>query len=429
MRNRGLWGRFQHRPRHHEVCGASGDIRLAIEEFQDCILQTGLIGLPLRGEHFTWHNYSMDGRSLWKRLDRMLVNDSWLGRWPTTLYESLTPRTSDHSPLLLRGVPQTGPVPDFLEISQQLLQLDKHNELLLHLEHCCRLVYLKATKLEQVMLQQRAKMQWMKGGDQCSRVLFRKVTSRRAAKRIFQIFDATRQTFTDPKGVSAAFVCFYQQLLGGNWTRRALDLTYLRPWARHIISADEAQTLIRPFTREEVKADLFDIEEDRAPGPDGYSSGFFKVAWPIIGDEVTRAVLDFFATGRLLKQVNATLLTLIPILWWILDRSLANVFVPGQSIGDNILLAQELFSGYNQLRLPPCCALKVDLRKAYDTVEWDFILATLKLFGFPVVFIAWIEECITSAHFSVCLNGDIHGYFTGARGLRQGDPSHLTYLY
>ncbi|KAL0420587.1 UNVERIFIED_CONTAM: hypothetical protein Slati_3081600 [Sesamum latifolium] len=116
------------------------------------------------------------------------------------------------------------------------------------------------------MLQQRAKMQWMKGGDQCSRVFFRKVTSRRATKRIFQISDATGQTFTDPEGVSAAFMCFYQQFLGGTQTRRALDLSYLRPWARHIISADAAQTLIRPFTREEVKAALFDIEEDRAPG-------------------------------------------------------------------------------------------------------------------------------------------------------------------
>ncbi|KAL0455481.1 UNVERIFIED_CONTAM: hypothetical protein Slati_0887300 [Sesamum latifolium] len=94
----------------------------------------------------------------------------------------------------------------FLEISQQLLQLDRHNELLLHLEHCCRLVYLKATKLELVMLQQRAKLQWMKGGDQCSRVFFRKVTSRRVAKRIFQISDATGQTLRTLRG-SAQPLC------------------------------------------------------------------------------------------------------------------------------------------------------------------------------------------------------------------------------
>ncbi|KAL0439699.1 UNVERIFIED_CONTAM: LINE-1 reverse transcriptase [Sesamum latifolium] len=99
-----------------------------------------------------------------------------------------------------------------------------------------------------------------------------------------------------------------------------------------------------------------------------------------------------------------------------------NAFVPGRSIGDNILLAQELFCGYNQQHLPPRCALKVDLRKVYDTVEWDFLCAVLILFGFPEQFIGWIVEFVTTPSFSVCLNGSPHGYFKGARGLRQGDP-------
>ncbi|KAL0455583.1 UNVERIFIED_CONTAM: hypothetical protein Slati_0897500 [Sesamum latifolium] len=84
-----------------------------------------------------------------------------------------------------------------------------------------------------------------------------------------------------------------------------------------------------------------------------------------------------------------------------------NAFVPGQNISDNILLVQELFLEYNQKRLPPRCALKVDLRKAYDTVEWDLLTATLKLFKFPVVFIHWVTECVST----ISLNGSIHGYF------------------
>ncbi|KAL0420814.1 UNVERIFIED_CONTAM: hypothetical protein Slati_3104300 [Sesamum latifolium] len=99
-----------------------------------------------------------------------------------------------------------------------------------------------------------------------------------------------------------------------------------------------------------------------------------------------------------------------------------NAFVPGRKIGDNVMLAQELFMGYNQRHLPKCCALKVDLRKAYDTVEWDFLIEVLRLFGFPDRFIGWIEECVTTAIFSVCLNGEPHGFFQGARGLHKGDP-------
>ncbi|KAL0298172.1 UNVERIFIED_CONTAM: hypothetical protein Sangu_3156800 [Sesamum angustifolium] len=103
---------------------------------------------------------------------------------------------------------------EFLETSQQLLREDRLNPLLLQLEHCCRLVFLKAVKIEQVMLQQRAKLQWMKGGDQCSRVFFHKVAIRRANKRIFQISDEEGHTHVDPIDISTTFVTYYQRLLG-----------------------------------------------------------------------------------------------------------------------------------------------------------------------------------------------------------------------
>ncbi|KAL2251988.1 UNVERIFIED_CONTAM: Retrovirus-related Pol polyprotein from type-1 retrotransposable element R2 [Sesamum indicum] len=502
----------------NEVCGISGDIRMATEEFNTGILEAGLLPLPMQGEWFTWHNCSTSTRSLWKRLDRILTNDRWLARFPTLAYHSLTPRTSDHSPLVIHGDTQrqNGGMfqfdnylthsPDFipsvqniwqhevvglpmyavsrklkalkpvfrqqrrnkgdltlnfqlakgfLEEAQNLVSSDRQNELFLFLEHCCRLVYAKAAKLEQIMLQQRAKLQWMKGGDQCSRIFFRKIAQRRAVRRILQINDENGTTHTEPSEVVHEFMSFYQNLLGGNRRRLLVDINYLRPWARHIFSNEEASHLFLPFSPEDVKQAIFDIAEDKAPGPDGFSSGFFKAAWAVVGTEVTRAVLDFFTTGKLLKQVNTTLLALIPkvhtpmsvndfrpisccnVLYKVITKLLVQrlsmvldklispcqtAFIPGRSIGDNIMLAQELFTGYNQIRLPPRCALKVDIRKAYDTVEWDFLVAVLQFFNFPTILIRWIEECITTASFSIGLNGKPHGFFNGARGLRQGDP-------
>ncbi|KAL0289586.1 UNVERIFIED_CONTAM: hypothetical protein Scaly_2698000 [Sesamum calycinum] len=86
-----------------EVCGSSWDIQMAMEKFKECIFYTSFITLPMQGEMFTWHNCSTNSRRLWKRLDRMLVNASWLGRWPNSFYRSVTPQTLDHSPLVLRG--------------------------------------------------------------------------------------------------------------------------------------------------------------------------------------------------------------------------------------------------------------------------------------------------------------------------------------
>ncbi|KAL0455368.1 UNVERIFIED_CONTAM: hypothetical protein Slati_0876000 [Sesamum latifolium] len=307
----------------------------------------------------------------------------------------------------------------FLDTAQTLLAQDRLNPVLLYLEFSCRMILRLATKLEQHMLHQRAKLAWMKGGDQCSRIFFRKVASRRACKRVFQITSSTGKTLIDQQDVVNEFVSFYRTLLGGEQWARSIDLGYLRPWARHIISEEEGRQLLRHVTPDEVKQAVFDIDEAKAPGPDGYSSGFFKAGWPIVGKEVTKAILDFFAADRLLKQVNATLLSLIP----------KNAFVPGRSIGDNILLAQELFTGYNQQHLPPRCALKVDIRKAYDTVEWDFLMAVLRLFGFPSLFISWIEECVTMQSFSVCLNGSSHGFSRVLGDCGRGTPCPHTSLF
>ncbi|KAL0449026.1 UNVERIFIED_CONTAM: hypothetical protein Slati_1459000 [Sesamum latifolium] len=107
---------------------------------------------------------------------------------------------------------------------------------------------LLATKLEEHMLQQWAKLAWTKGGDQCSRIFFRKVAKRRTSKSIFQITNTTGQILTDQQDVINEFIAFYQALLGGERRFRLIDLCYLRPWARHIINEDEAIQLTRRVT-------------------------------------------------------------------------------------------------------------------------------------------------------------------------------------
>ncbi|KAL2234688.1 UNVERIFIED_CONTAM: hypothetical protein Sindi_1201000 [Sesamum indicum] len=392
---RSLWNTLETLAREHSD---EPWLLLVMEEFNAGIQEVGLISVPMQGEWYTWHNCSTNSQSLWKRLDRILINDRWLARFPSSCYHCLIPQSSDHSSLVLHGdrQSQTGALKPvfreqrrkkgdltlnvqlakgFLDEAQQLVSSDRQYEAFLQLEHCCRL--------------------WMKGGDQCSRIFFRKIAQRRVARRILQIKDDNGTIHTEPEEIINEFVYYYQNLLGGNRRQITLDIGFLRPWARHILSNEEADHLILAFTPDDVKQAVFDNAEDKAPGPDGYSSGFFKAAWPVVGQEVTKAVLEFFSTRKLLKQVNSTLLALIP---------------------------KELLMGYNQVSLPPRCTLKVDIRKAYDTVEWDFLLAVLQLFGFPQTFPRWIEECVTTAAFSIGLNGSPHGFFAGARGLRQGDP-------
>lgn len=70
--------------------------------------------------------------------------------------------------------------------------------------------------------------------------------------------------------------------------------------------------LCRPFLDEEIKEAIFSIPEDKSPGPDGYTSGFYKAGWSTIGKEVCIAIQSFFRSGKLLKEVNDTLIIVVP---------------------------------------------------------------------------------------------------------------------
>lgn len=95
---------------------------------------------------------------------------------------------------------------------------------------------------------------------------------------------------------------------------------------------------------------------------------------------------------------------------------------------ENVLLASELVNGYHKSVGKGKCAIKFDISKAFDTVKWSFIISVLKAMGLPSQFTNWIRLCISTAAFSVSVNGSLEGYFTSARGIRQG-CSLSPYLY
>ncbi|KAJ9542372.1 hypothetical protein OSB04_028878 [Centaurea solstitialis] len=213
--------------------------------------------------------------------------------------------------------------------------------------------------------------------------------------------------------------------------------------------------MIRPVLDKEIKDTMFQINNNKAPRLNGFSSQFFKAAWDIIGNDLLVAVHNFFNRGHLLKELNHTLICLlskIPNASSVLDfRPIAccnvlykciskiivgrlelfleglvskaqSAFISGRRIGDNILIAHELVVGYQTTTVPPRCALKIDLRKAYDMVDWNYLLNMLTGFGFHSILIAWIKELITMPTYFVSINGKAKGFFKAARGIRQGDP-------
>lgn len=99
-----------------------------------------------------------------------------------------------------------------------------------------------------------------------------------------------------------------------------------------------------------------------------------------------------------------------------------STFIETRAITENILLSHELFKGYTKKNISPRCFLKVDLGKAYNTLEWTFLKAMLVEIGFPKKFINCIMEYVSTMSYSFMLNRGLTKPFQVKRVLRQMDP-------
>lgn len=97
-------------------------------------------------------------------------------------------------------------------------------------------------------------------------------------------------------------------------------------------------------------------------------------------------------------------------------------FVKERLLCEKILLASELVTNFHKSGSVSRGCLQIDITKAYDNVNWKFLLNILKAFQLPERFIEWIRICISSPYYSIAFNGELVGFFLGRKGLRQGDP-------
>ena len=175
-----------------------------------------------------------------------------------------------------------------------------------------------------------------------------------------------------------------------------------------------------------------------------------------LGEDVTNVVRNFYITGNLPPRLSETHIALIPkkpvcqvpsdfrpislcnVVYKIIAKSLANrlkphlpdyihpsqqAFIEGRRISNNIIVAQEIaHSFYLNSWDGSDFMLKIDLAKAFDRIEWHFIVNALKRKGLHGHFINLIHACISSPTFSVIINGQSFAHFKSSRGIRQGCP-------
>ncbi|KAK1274699.1 hypothetical protein QJS04_geneDACA000778 [Acorus gramineus] len=208
------------------------------------------------------------------------------------------------------------------------------------------------------------------------------------------------------------------------------------------------------FSEDEVKAAIFGVEADKAPGPDGFGLRFFQEFWECVKSDVMDMLGEFSMTSQGIGDLNATFLVLIPKKegvvaiedyrpislvngsYKILSKVLANrlkevigylvdecqtAFIPGRLLQDGFMTVQECITVVHKDKRKGI-VLKLDFAKAYDNVRWDFLFHLLSCHGVEPNWIRMVKACVTTAKASVLVNGSPWGFFHLHKGLRQGDP-------
>jgi hypothetical protein len=217
----------------------------------------------------------------------------------------------------------------------------------------------------------------------------------------------------------------------------------------------DLSSLAEDVTEGEVHEAVKALPSDKAPGPDGFTGLFFKVCWATIKEDLMRvinlfsnlhyekihwlnsanivllpkkdgaeSITDFrpvsliHAVAKIVTKMMAT--RLAPFMNTLISRS-QSAFIKTRSIHDNYLYVSNYARRLHKAKTP-ALLLKLDIKKAFDSVQWDYLVDLLQRLGFPPRFWNWLVAILRSASSRVLLNGVPCSPLAHGQGLRQGDP-------
>ncbi|WVZ92292.1 LOW QUALITY PROTEIN: hypothetical protein U9M48_038369, partial [Paspalum notatum var. saurae] len=177
------------------------------------------------------------------------------------------------------------------------------------------------------------------------------------------------------------------------------------------VSPQENDLLSAPFTVEEVRAAIFQMEHNKAPGPDGFPPEFYQIFWDwemlakynkyrsICLLNVSFTIFTKLATNRIVKVAHKII------------RASQTAFLP--NIMEGAVVLHETLHELHRKNLNRVI-FKIDFEKAYDK--------TLRMKGFSATWCNWIKSFVQGENVAVNVNGQNGSYFQTRKGLRQGDP-------
>ncbi|GMI74475.1 hypothetical protein HRI_001116800 [Hibiscus trionum] len=330
---------------------------------------------------------------------------------------------------------------------KNLSTLDADDETLAEILDIKLALNLEADK-DELYWEQRAHSNWLKHGDRNTRFFHNWASYRKKKNRISSLRSDEGHSVTSDEDMACIASEFYKNLFTCAGTS---DLNFLQDIIHPVITPDMNENLLLPFNAADIYCALKGMAPLKASGQDGYPALFFQHYWHIVGSEVSDFCLKFLNESGDLSAINGTNVVLIPkvpnpvsisqfrptslcnVLYKIIAKAIVNrlcglldlcvdttqgAFVPGCHITDNILIAYEVLHSLKSRKQGSngAFALKLDMSKAYDRVEWEFIRKMLS------VMVDLVLSCVSSVSYRIVFNNVPGETFKPSRGLRQGDP-------
>ncbi|KAJ9687808.1 hypothetical protein PVL29_013851 [Vitis rotundifolia] len=252
---------------------------------------------------------------------------------------------------------------------------------------------------EEIHWRQKVRVKWVKEGD-CNSKFFHKVANGRRNRKFIKVLENERGLVLDnSESIKEEILRYFEKLYaspsGESWRVEGLE------WSP--IFGESASRLESPFTEEEIYKAIFQMDRDKAPGPDGFTIAVFQDCWDVIKADLVRVFDEFHRSGIINQSTNASFIVLLP------KKSMA------KKISDYRPISL-ITSLYKIIAKVLAGRLRGILHETIHSTQGAFKK------GFSPRWRKWMRGCLSSVSFAVLVNGNAKGWVKASRGLRQGDP-------
>ncbi|XP_062014406.1 uncharacterized protein LOC133730919 [Rosa rugosa] len=308
--------------------------------------------------------------------------------------------------------------------------------------------------IEELYWKQRSRVSWLAHGDANTRFFHQTTLMNRRRNKILRLDDGNGSWLTKETEIVSHLTQYFKDIYTGSPPTLVDEVLH---FVDPVVTSVMNDALLADISLTDVHQAVFELGALKAPGPDGFSGTFYQAYWEIVKDIVLNASGQILTTASVPESFNCTNIALIPkvdvpqlashfrpialcnFAYKILTKIISNrlkpfmpdlisenqsAFVTGRQIQDNILVAHEMFHHLKLLKGAQGgeFALKLDMNKAYDRVDWDFLRLVMLKMGFHPTWVQLVMSCVTTASLAIIVNGAPGKKFKPTRGLRQGDP-------